>query len=116
MNGHVAAKEAAYRWCAAHHTTTTCSHITTTPPNNADTQQKGFFGRSLRKLESLLDKSASGPAAGLALEPDLASRLSSEQQQLLHLNRALLYYLSGERLWWLQWHTYGCLLFVGCCV
>jgi hypothetical protein len=58
----------------------------------ADTQQKGFFGRSLRKLESLLDKGSNSP---LALDPDLASRLNSEQIQLLHLNRALLYYLSG---------------------
>ncbi len=58
----------------------------------ADTQQKGFFGRSLRKLESLLDKGSNSP---LALDPDLASRLSGEQIQLLHLNRALLYYLSG---------------------
>jgi hypothetical protein len=60
----------------------------------ADTQQKGFFGRSLRKLESLLDKGSNSP---LALDPDLASRLNSEQIQLLHLNRALLYYLSGAK-------------------
>lgn len=59
----------------------------------ADTQQKGFYGRSLRKLESLLDKGSSNP---LALEPDLSSRMSGEQVQLLHLNRALVYYLSGE--------------------
>lgn len=61
----------------------------------ADTQQKGFYGRSLRKLESLLDK-GSGSSDSLALEPDLASRLNGEQVQLLHLNRALLYYMSGE--------------------
>lgn len=58
----------------------------------ADTQQKGFFGRSLRKLESLLDKGSSSP---LALDPDLATRLNGEQVQLVHLNRALLYYMSG---------------------
>lgn len=60
---------------------------------NTDTQQKGFYGRSLRKLEALLDKGSSSP---LALDPDLASRMSGEQVQLLHLNRALLYYLSGK--------------------
>lgn len=58
----------------------------------ADMQQKGFYGRSLRKLEAQLDKGSSSP---LALDPDLASRMSGEQVQLLHLNRALLYYLSG---------------------
>lgn len=59
---------------------------------SADTQQKGFFSRSIRKLESLLDKSTSNP---LALDPDIATRLDAEQKQLLHMNRALLYYLSG---------------------
>lgn len=78
------------------------------PAGAADTQQKGFYGRSLRKLESLLDKGSSNP---LALDPDLASRLSSEQIQLLHLNRALLYYLSG--VWegsegWAGWCWCGC--------
>jgi hypothetical protein len=75
---------------------------------HADHQAKGFFGRSIRKLESLLDKqggsggaggnssgSVASAAASLALDPDLSSRLSSEQHQLLHLNHALLYYLSG---------------------
>jgi hypothetical protein len=42
-----------------------------------------------------LDKGSSNP---LALEADLSSRMSGEQVQLLHLNRALLYYLSGEPL------------------
>jgi len=64
------------------------------PPTLTDTQQKGFYGRSLRKLESLLDKGSRDP---LALEPDLASRMSGEQVQLLHLNRALLYYMAGTR-------------------
>jgi hypothetical protein len=69
--------------------------VVVSPLCSADTQQKGFFGRSLRKLESLLDKGSSSP---LALDPDLASRMSGEQIQLLHLNRALLYYLAGEEM------------------
>lgn len=50
----------------------------------ADPQQKGFYSRSIRKLESLLDKSSSN---GLQLDPDIATRLDAEQKQLLHLNR-----------------------------
>lgn len=64
-----------------------------TPSICADTQQKGFFSRSIRKLESLLDKSSSNP---LEYDSDIGTRLNAEQKQLLHLNRALLYYLSGE--------------------
>lgn len=60
----------------------------------ADAQQKGFYSRSIRKLESLLDK---GNSSGLALDPDISTRLNAEQRQLLHLNRALLYLLSGGR-------------------
>lgn len=59
---------------------------------SADTQQKGFFSRSIRKLESLLDKGSSNP---LEFDPDIGTRLNADQKQLLHLNRALLYYLSG---------------------
>eukprot|EP00878_Enallax_costatus_P023322 GHUV01024796.1.p1 GENE.GHUV01024796.1~~GHUV01024796.1.p1 ORF type:complete len:527 (+),score=199.75 GHUV01024796.1:936-2516(+) len=58
-----------------------------------DTQQKGFFSRSIRKLESLLDKSTNNL---LAFDSDIATRLDAEQKQLLHMNRALLYYLSGK--------------------
>ena len=47
----------------------------------ADTQQKGFFGRSLRKLESLLDKGSNSP---LALDPDLASRLDILSHVCMH--------------------------------
>jgi hypothetical protein len=50
----------------------------------ADTQAKGFFSRSIKKLESLLAKSS--PSC-LALGDGLDTRLSAEQQQLLHLNR-----------------------------
>lgn len=59
-----------------------------------DAQQKGFYSRSIRKLESLLDKGAGG--GSLALDPDIATRLNAQQKQLLHLNRALLYLLSGK--------------------
>eukprot|EP00775_Hariotina_reticulata_P001463 gene1463-1805_t len=58
-----------------------------------DPQQKGFYSRSIRKLESLLDKNSSN---GLDLDPDITTRLDAEQKQLLHLNRALLYMLSGK--------------------
>jgi hypothetical protein len=61
----------------------------------ADAQQKGFYSRSIRKLESLLDKGSGG--GSLALEHDIATRLNAQQKQLLHLNRALLYLLSGAR-------------------
>ena len=53
---------------------------------------KGFFGRSIKKLDALLDRSASDP---LALAP--ASRLTRAQQQAIHLNRALLYLLAGKQ-------------------
>ncbi|KAF8057286.1 srp72 [Scenedesmus sp. PABB004] len=72
---------AANNWAVASHAT--------------DASAKGFFARSIRKLESLLaDKGSTSP--GLALEPELATRLSAPQQQLLHLNRALLYLMSGK--------------------
>jgi hypothetical protein len=58
-----------------------------------DAQQKGFYSRSIRKLESLLDKGSG--AGSLALEHDIATRLNAQQKQLLHLNRALLYLMSG---------------------
>jgi hypothetical protein len=61
----------------------------------ADAQQKGFYSRSIRKLESLLDKGSGG--GSLALDHDIATRLNAQQQQLLHLNRALLYLMSGVR-------------------
>jgi len=58
----------------------------------ADMHAKGFFGRSIKKLDALLDRSASDP---LALAP--ASRLTRTQQQAIHLNRALLYLLAGKQ-------------------
>lgn len=78
----------------------------------ADAQQKGFYSRSIRKLESLLDKGAGG--GSLALDPDIATRLNAQQKQLLHLNRALLYLLSGARA--AEQRSIACAVAFGCIV
>jgi hypothetical protein len=74
--------------CCQHQSTDVCCDCAP-----ADAQQKGFYSRSIRKLESLLDKGSGG--GSLALDHDIATRLNAQQQQLLHLNRALLYLMSG---------------------
>jgi hypothetical protein len=73
-----------------------CAYLASLSCAAADAQQKGFYSRSIRKLESLLDKGSGG--GSLALDRDIATCLNAQQQQLLHLNRALLYLMSGARL------------------
>jgi hypothetical protein len=58
-----------------------------------DPNQKGFYGRSIKRLDALLDRSSADP---LALAGGLGTRLSGPQREALHLNRALLYLLSGK--------------------
>ncbi|KIY95778.1 subunit of the signal recognition particle [Monoraphidium neglectum] len=59
----------------------------------ADPHQKGFYGRSIKRLDGLLDRSSADP---LALAQGLGTRLSAAQRRALHLNRALLYLLGGK--------------------
>jgi hypothetical protein len=64
------------------------------PARPPDPNQKGFFGRSIKRLDALLDRSSADP---LALTGGLGTRLSAGQRQALHLNRALLYLLRCGR-------------------
>ncbi|KAI8463766.1 MAG: hypothetical protein J3K34DRAFT_526736 [Monoraphidium minutum] len=59
----------------------------------ADPHQKGFYGRAIKRLDALLDRASADP---LALGHGLGSRLSAAQRTALHLNRALLYLMSGK--------------------
>ena len=56
----------------------------------ADPHQKGFYGRAIKRLDALLDRSS---ADALALAGGLGTRLTGAQKLALHLNRALLYLL-----------------------
>ncbi|GBF97135.1 signal recognition particle subunit [Raphidocelis subcapitata] len=59
----------------------------------ADPNQKGFYGRSIKRLDALLDRASADP---LSLSAGLNTRLSAPQRRALHLNRALLYLQSGK--------------------
>lgn len=61
--------------------------------HTTDSQQKGFFGRAIKKLEALLGRTSSG---ALALAHGLDTRLNASQKQAIHLNRALMYLLAGK--------------------
>ncbi|GAX79721.1 hypothetical protein CEUSTIGMA_g7162.t1 [Chlamydomonas eustigma] len=56
--------------------------------------QKKFVANAAKRMEALLDKDKS--QGHLKLSPELEARLSKNQKQTLHLNRALLYLLSGR--------------------